>query len=81
MKAAADSLRRVFPLQNPSAGGFLNESGTAAGLISFRLFIFEAEGFSFIRSAVRMEVSVKNKFFTQKFVLAPKFPGCSENGG
>lgn len=36
--------RRVFPLQNPSAGVFLNESGTAAGLKSFRLFM-EAEGF------------------------------------
>lgn len=35
---------REFPLQNLSAGVFLNESGTAVGLMAFRLLI-EAEGF------------------------------------
>ena len=28
-----------------------------------------------------MEVSVKNKFFTHKFVLAPKFAGCGQEWG
>lgn len=40
----ASRSRRVFPLQNPSAGIFLNESGTAAGLKSFRLLV-EMRGF------------------------------------
>ena len=26
-------------------------------------------------------ISVKNKFFTQKFVLVPKFPGYCKNRG
>lgn len=38
-RVRTDNLQRVFPLQNLSAGEFLNESGTAVDMISFRLLI------------------------------------------
>ncbi len=75
---------------------FLSHKSPSGGMRSYKMIPKDSEVLDDIERhtsiAVRERIitqiiykkrgnSVKNKFFTQKFVLTPKFPGRGKNGG